>query len=289
MPLIAPFDPWKNKICTCPAKFSLSAYTGCSHGCLYCYASSYIKNFHVCRPKKDFLEKLKKEIPKIPSSSFVTIANSSDPYLALEKKLKLTQKTLEVLKKYCLKVNLVTKSALIVRDLALIKEMNNIVISITLTSLNKSLAKKLEPLASLPRQRLNAMEKLSKNVTVVCRFDPLIYPLNTAEAKTVIKAAKDAGAKQIITSTYKIKPDNFRRMGEAFRQYKRLWNRLYLEEGERIANYIYLGRNLRKKIIEEVRDITLAEGLEFSSCREGFGGLNTCNCDGSSFFSPIGS
>jgi len=68
MPLIAPFDPWKNTYCTCPNKFSLSPYTGCTHACLYCYASSYIINFSNPRPKKNFLERLKSQIKDIISS-----------------------------------------------------------------------------------------------------------------------------------------------------------------------------------------------------------------------------
>ncbi|UCG35749.1 MAG: radical SAM protein [Candidatus Omnitrophota bacterium] len=284
MSLITPFDPWKGKLCTCPQKHSLSAYAGCGHGCLYCYASSYIIKFFSPRPKKDFLDLLKKEIPKVPKGSIITISNSSDPYLPLEKKYKLTQGMLEILKDYDLKLLFVTRSVLILRDIDRIKECRNVVVSFTLTTLKKELAKKLEPAASSPHQRLKAMQALSKHVPVVCRFDPLIYPLNTEEITEVVGAIKEAGAKQVITSTYKVKPDNFKRMTKAFSEYKELWEDLYLKQGEKLGQYIYLPKNLRKELIEKVKQAALNKGLDFSSCREGLQELNTKNCDGSSFF-----
>ena len=284
MSLITPFDPWRGKLCTCPEKYSLSAYTGCGHGCLYCYASSYIIRFSSPRPKKDFLARLGKELPKIPINSIITISNSSDPYLPLEEKHKLTQSTLKILKDYDLKLLFVTRSALILRDIDLIKECKNVVISFTLTTLKETLAKKLEPLASSPKKRLLAMKELSKYIPVVCRFDPLIYPLNTSEIKEVIAAIKNTGTRQVITSTYKAKSDNFKRMVKAFPEHKELWEDLYLKQGEKIGNYIYLSRNLREELIGKVRKEALAARLDFSNCREGFARLNTKSCDGSSFF-----
>ncbi len=284
MRLIQPFDPWKSEFCTCPKKFSLSPYTGCSHFCLYCYASSYIRNFFFPREKKNFLKRLKKEIKKLPQGSYISIANSSDPYLELEKKLKLTQKTLKVFKNSDFQVMLVTKSSLILRDVKILKEFKKIVIAITITSLKENLTKRLEKLAPSPKERLKTIEILSKDLKVVCRLDPLIYPLNTTQIREIIRELKNRGVKQIITSTYKARPDNFKRMISEFSEYKELWGKLYIKEGEKRAGYMYLPRTLRRKLIEEVRSVALKEGLDFSSCREGFGELNTKNCDGSSFF-----
>lgn len=284
MNVITPFDPWKSKFCSCPQKYSLSAYTGCGHGCLYCYASSYIRNFSLPRPKKNFLRALENDLKKIPEYSIVTISNSSDPYQPLEKQSKLTQSALNILKNYPLHINIVTKSMLIVRDLEILKELKNLVISFTFTTLSEKLSKRLEPCVSSPHEKLKALEKLCRNFSVACRLDPLIYPLNTLEIKEIIKSLKLCGVKQIITSTYKLKPDNFKRMCKEFPQYKALWQELYLKKGEKTSGYISLPENLRKNLIEEVRTAALGAGLGFSSCREGFAELNTKNCDGSSFF-----
>ncbi len=281
MNLITKFDPWKGNLCTCPSKYSLSAYTGCNHGCLYCYASSYIRRFSQPREKKDFLKRLEKEIKKIPKGSLIAMANSSDPYLPLEEKLKLTQSTLKIIEKQDLSLNIVTKSTLILRDLDILKNLKKVVVSISLTTLDKELAKKLEPNSSDPSERLETIKELSLHLPVAVRLDPLIYPLNTENIRKTIAEIKKSGAKQIITSTYKIKPDNFKRMVTAFGKYKELWQKLYLRQGEKKGGYIYLPQTLRKDLINKVKEIALGEKLEFSSCREGFSNLNTANCDGS--------
>lgn len=284
MSLITSFDPWESGLCTCPQKYSLSPYTGCGHGCLYCYASSYIRAFSVPRGKKDFLQRLNAETAKIHAGSLIAMANSSDPYIPLEKKLELTRNSLLILKNFNIKLNIVTKSSLILRDLDILKDFKKIVISVSLTTLDTKLAKKLEPLAPIPKERLKTMEKLSQYVPVACRLDPLIFPLTTGEIKNIIKIIASTGARQIITSTYKAKPDNFKKMTESFPEHKKLWHELYYEKGERKNRCIYLPLNLRKEIIETARNITLSENLQFSSCREGFNNLNTANCDGTSLF-----
>jgi len=227
---------------------------------------------------------LAKEVKKIPSDSIVAIANSCDPYPPLEKKLRLTREALKVLNNNNIKVNIITKSSLILEDLDILKDLKKIVISVSVTTLDEKLAAKLEPYASSPQERLKIMEKLSKYAPTVARFDPLIYPLNTSKIKEIIKKIKLTGARQIITSTYKVRPDNYKRMVLVFGEYEKIWNKLYLREGERAKGYIYLAKELRKKLIQEVHQAALKEGLEFSSCREGFESLNTLACDGSSFF-----
>ncbi|MCF7916593.1 MAG: radical SAM protein [Candidatus Omnitrophica bacterium] len=280
MELIKPFDPWKSSVCSCPPKYSLSAYTGCSHGCLYCYASSYIPKFYQPRPKKNFLQRLKKEISKIPAASTIAIANSSDPYQPLEEKLNLTHQTLEILKDLDLKVNLITKSDLILKDLNLLKKIKKILVTISITALGNPLSQKLEPNCPPTSERLKTIKIVSQFIPVVVRFDPLIYPLNTKNIKEIIQEIKKAGARQIITSTYKAKTDNFKRMNQVFPEFNTLWEKLYKKEGSKISNYFYLQEKIRKNLIERVKKETLRLGLQFSSCREGFQNLNTTSCDG---------
>ena len=126
MDVIKPFDPWKSKLCTCPEKYSVSAYTGCGHGCLYCYASSYIRDFYHPRPKRDFIARLKKDLRKIPPGSLLTMANSSDPYLPLEEVHGLTRQSLELLSTFNVSIMLVTKSARILKDIDIIRHFEKI-------------------------------------------------------------------------------------------------------------------------------------------------------------------
>jgi len=284
MAVITPFDPWKGNLCTCPDKYSISAYVGCGHGCRYCYASSYIVNFFSPRPKKNFLLQLKKEIKKLPEHAIVTIANSSDPYQPREKHLRLTRALLTAIKDIPLRIQLVTKSPLIARDIDILKECRNIVVSFTLTTLNKHVAKRIEPLVPGPGKKLQAIETLARFIPVVCRYDPLLYPLNTGEMKELIRQVRLVGVQQIITSTYKAKPDNFRRVTELFPAHRKLWQKIYYQEGERIAGYMYLAQKLRRQLVQEVKAIAVQEKLNFSSCREGFSQYNTATCDGSAYY-----
>jgi DNA repair photolyase len=278
--LLTPFDPWQNNRCTCPKKYSLSSYTGCGHGCLYCYATSYIPDFFAPRPKKDFLARLKKDILNVPPGALVAMANSSDPYQPLEKKLCLTREALKIIAEKNLRLTLVTKSALIARDCDIIKNMHCSA-AITITTLKPNLAKEIEPRAPAPQKRLAALEKLSKSIFTAVRLDPIICGINEAEIEDIVMAAKNHGARQIITSTYKAKPDNFKRLQAGLPVQTAKLQNLYFKEPHKISGQFYLEESLRLKLIERCRTAALSAGLQFSSCREGFGRLNTATCDAS--------
>lgn len=284
MALITLFDPWKSGLCTCPVKYSLSPYTGCGHNCLYCYASSYIPDFYRPRPKKNFLERISRELKNIKPGSFVALSNSSDPYQPLEKTLKLTRRLLLLTVDQPVIIMIVTKSSLVTRDIDILKDLDKVVLSITLTTLNPALARILEPAASLPRERLKTIEKLSRHVPVACRIDPLIPDLNTEETDKMIKQLKNRGVSQIITSTYKAKGDNFQRMKHAFPHLGKKWTSLYKEKGEKKAGAMYLPENFRRDLIQRVKTAAESNHLSFSCCREGFSSINTAACDGSSLF-----
>lgn len=281
---IKKFDPWKGKLCTCPPKYSLSPYTGCAHRCLYCYASSYIRDFFNPRAKKDFLEKVRRDLSGVEEGAIISMSNSSDPYQPLEKKEKLTRGFLEMSRGYKLNILLVTRSTFITRDLDILKGLNA-VCSMSIITLDSNLSRNIEKGAPLPSERLEAVEKLSKYIPVAVRFDPLIYPFNTREIPKMIKTLKNAGVRQVIVSTYKVRPDNFKRMVKAFPEQKGLWTRLYFKEGQRKEGYVYLNAKLRKELVLLVKEECDKNGLVFSSCREGFAGLNTSACDASGLFS----
>ncbi len=282
--LISPFDPWKSKFCTCPEKYSLSPYTGCGHGCLYCYARSYIRGFDNPRPKKDFLKRVQVELKRLPDNSFITIANSSDPYQPIENDYRLTESLLKLLKEFNHRLMLVTKSDLILRDIDLIKKFSRIVVAISITTLNPELARILEPFAPPPERRIETVKKLSELIPVAVRVDPLIPGINTEEndLEKLIKAVKDAGAVQIITSTYKSRVRDLNLIEKHFPALEDNLDRLYRKEGEVVNGYRYLKRDLRYRLIKRMAELSSKYDLKFSSCREGFTNLNTALCDGSS-------
>ena len=143
------FDPWKGKYCSCGPKYSLAPYTGCDHGCLYCYITTYIPDAFNCRPKRDFIRILERELRKADNSIPVSISNSSDPYPTLESKHKLTRAALGLLNEYTFKVLLVTKSDIVLRDLDLITA-GNTAVTMTINTVDDALARRLEPGAPPP-------------------------------------------------------------------------------------------------------------------------------------------
>jgi len=284
--ILRPFDPWKSPLCTCQAKLSLNPYTGCPHGCLYCYASSYIPRFGQCRPKVDLLKRLARESHKIRPGTLVALSNSSDPYPPLEKDLKLSLGCLQILKERGLCVQVVTKSHLVARDAKRLADMSACV-AITITSLSESICRRLEPGAPLPAKRLDAMAKLAENgVAVSARIDPIIPGINDAKIEQLVEAVSRAGAGHITSSTLKARPGSMKKIISAFPREGAALESLFAK-GDTVAGSRYLPAEIRRNLMQEVNECAQREGVTFSSCREGWATVPGINCDGSHLLSAV--
>ena len=276
--LLSVFDPWKSPLCTCPAKLTFNPYTGCDHGCLYCYASSYIPRFRECRPKKNLLVRLKREAARL-SGELVSVSNSSDPYPRLEQRLQLTRKCLQILAESDCRVQLVTKSDLVVRDIDVLQRMA-CVVSVTVLTVDDGLSGRLEPCAPVSSRRLEAVEALVKaGIPTTVRVDPVI-PFVNDDVAELVEAVAGLGVLHVTSSTYKVKPDNWRRFSAAFPEASEKLKPLFFVEGERIGGSTYLPRDMRFKLIRRVKELVEGHGMKFGCCREGFD-LNSAVCDGS--------
>jgi DNA repair photolyase len=278
--ILKPFDPWKSPLCTCPAKLSLNPYTGCPHGCLYCYASSYIPHFQEPKPKVDLEKRLRRDALRIKPGSLVTMSGSSDPYPHQERDLQITRDCLKVLKSSGLGVQVLTKSDLVCRDADLLREMKSVV-SITITTVKDDLSRTLEPGAPLPARRLEALRLLhQKGVPVSTRIDPIIPGINDSEIEDLVFLACEAGAQHITSSTYKARPDNWRRILSAFPlQAEGL--RAIFEKGCRMGGSQYMPSEIRESLMLDVERAALKNGVTFASCREGKAAQREVLCDGS--------
>ncbi len=278
MDVIKPFDPWEGSLCTCRDKFSLNPYTGCSHGCIYCYITSYIPNAFKCRPKKDLLRRVQRDLKHI-ERKVISISNSSDPYPPMEKNYGLTRQVLEMLCKNDHPALIVTKSDLVARDVDIIGTFPCAVM-FTITILKRE-HKKLEPHAPSPKRRLIAMKKLSeKGVPVGLRLDPIIPGLSS-DFKEVIAKASEAGASHVVSSTFKPRPDCWKRFKVVFPDLANELHPFYFDKGERHQGSRYLPKRLRESLLKDVKTEALGQGMSFGVCREGLN-LNTAkSCDGS--------
>jgi len=277
--LISKFDPWRSKLCTCPPKLTFNPYTGCDHACVYCYASSYIPKFSKCRPKKDLVPRLKKESVKL-KGELMSISNSSDPYPNLETKTSLMRKCLEILSRHNYKIQIITKSNLVIRDIDILKKIPSMV-TLTITTDNDNISKVLEPNAPSPSERLKAAETLiRKGIPTSVRIDPII-PFINDNPENLIDNLASIGVKHITSSTYKIKPDNWKRFSIALPKIAEKLKPFYFEKGEKIGRCTYLPKEWRLKLMKKVGVLAKNYGIQFGTCREGLSHLNTATCDGS--------
>lgn len=187
---------------------TINPYKGCEHGCIYCFA----RPNHAYRglsPGLDFESKifvkpsaaalLEKELSKKSyKPGRIMLAGDTDIYQPLEKELRITRSILEVLARYDHPAALITKSALILRDLDIIAPMaakGLVSVAISFTTLDKRLARTMEPRCAAPYRRLDTMRELSAaGVPVTVMTAPMIPALNEPEMETLLEAAADAGA-----------------------------------------------------------------------------------------------
>lgn len=187
---------------------SLNPYRGCEHGCAYCYARP-THEYLGFSPGYDFESRimvkheaaalLRAEFAK-PSYKPAKLACSgvTDPYQPIEKKLRITRQCLEVLVECRHPVIFITKNHLVTRDIDLLSQLAEhraAAVYISITSLDPKLAHKLEPRASSPAQRLEAIRKLrAAGIQVGVSLAPVIPALNEEEIPAILNAAAEAGA-----------------------------------------------------------------------------------------------
>jgi DNA repair photolyase len=189
---------------------TINPYKGCEHGCIYCYA----RPNHAYRglsPGLDFETKifvkpsaaalLEKELSKKTyKPGLIMLAGDTDIYQPLERELKITRSILEVLSRYDHPACLITKSALVMRDLDLLAPMaakGLVSVAVSFTTLDKKLARTMEPRCAAPHRRVETMRELANaGVPVTVMTAPLIPALNEPEMETLLETAAEAGAKQ---------------------------------------------------------------------------------------------
>ncbi|MEM3789233.1 MAG: radical SAM protein [Candidatus Bathyarchaeia archaeon] len=278
MSLLTWFDPWRSSLCTCPPKLTFNPYTGCDHKCLYCYASSYIPRFYDCRPKKDLLPQLEREAAKL-KGELISIANSSDPYPTIEAEKSLTRRCLKILVRHECRIQIITKSDIVLRDIDLLKCVPSMV-AMTITTDDEETAKILEPNAPPPSERLKTVERLvACGIPVAVRIDPII-PYVNENSETLVRTLAEIGVRHITASTYKVKADNWQRLSLAMPKTAEKLKPLYFEKGEKLGRYTYLPKTLRLRLMEDLAQLAKKYGVKFATCREGLKGLNTATCDG---------
>jgi DNA repair photolyase len=187
---------------------SINPYRGCEHGCIYCYARP-AHAYMGLSPGLDFESQLffKPHAARLLEGELarptyapgvIHIGGNTDPYQPQERTLRVTRQVLEVMSAFNHPLSIITKSALIVRDADLLGPMGKAGLAraaVSVTTLDRSLARAMEPRAATPEKRLEAVRRLSEaGVPTIVMFAPVIPGLNDHELEGVLQAAAEAGA-----------------------------------------------------------------------------------------------
>jgi len=168
------------------AKNGMNLYRGCLHGCIYCDSRSNCYNmqhkFEDVEIKENAIELLEKALKSKRKKCMIGMGSMTDPYISLETDVKNTRKALELIYKYGFGATLITKSANILRDLGILKEINKktkCVIQMTLTTFDEKLCKIVEPNVSTTKERFKALKVLNENnIPTVVWLTPILPFIN---------------------------------------------------------------------------------------------------------------
>ena len=189
-------------------KYSMNPYQGCEHGCVYCYARNtheywgYSAGLDFERQilvKQDTPDLLHRFITRKNWNAYpIVLSGNTDCYQPAERRYKITRRCLEIFLKYKHPVAIITKNALILRDLDIIKELAKddlISISVSITSLDDKIRRLLEPRTAAIQKRLRTVQTLASNgIPVNVMMAPIIPAINSHEILDLGKASAEAGA-----------------------------------------------------------------------------------------------
>jgi DNA repair photolyase len=205
-----------------PFTWTINPYRGCEFACKYCYAR-YTHEFMEMRDGIEFEQKiyakqhaaelLRQELRRVKPGEEIAMGTATDPYQPIERKLEISRAILQEFRRHSgLELGIVTKSALVVRDIDLLQEIsrnNHVTVNLTVTTTDAELARILEPRAPRPDLRLEALKKLREagvRAGVICA--PVLPGITDSpkQLEAVVRAAARAGASYIYANPLFLKP-----------------------------------------------------------------------------------
>lgn len=258
-----------------PFTWTINPYRGCEFACRYCYAR-YTHEFMELRESDDFEDKiyaksnlppiLRRELKRVRATDSIALGTATDPYQPAERRFRRTRSLLEVFAEQSgLSLGITTKSDLIRRDIPLLQAIarrNRLSVNITITTLDASLARALEPRAPRPDLRLQTVRALAGAGIPVGVFPNPVMPLITDQAArldALAKAARDHGASWFGGGVLFLMPSSRRVFFPFVEQHFPHLLRRYQERYESAA---YIRGPYRDMIRERLRGIRQRYGLE---------------------------
>ena len=261
-----------------PFTWTINPYRGCEFACKYCYAR-YTHEFMEMRDGIDFEQRiyakqhaadlLRQELRKVKPGEDIALGTATDPYQPIEKKLEITRAILQEISRHSgLEVGIVTKSAMVARDIDVLREVaknNRISVSFTVTTVDAELARILEPRAPRPDLRLEALKKLREagiRAGVICA--PVLPGITDGprQLEAVVKAAADGKAGHVYANPLFLKPCS----AAVFLPFlKEHFPNLVSEYDRRFKDKAFLSTAYRKRISELFGKLRAKYGIRSES------------------------
>ena len=241
--------------------YCMNPYTGCTHACLYCYASFMCRFANHSEPWGEFLD-VKTNFPEVLAKQLggrrkrpegrVLIGTVTDAYQPAEARFRLTASSLELLAEYqLLDVHILTKSDLVRRDAGILRRIPECEVGFTITTMDRSLSDVLEPGASPPENRLAAAaELLGAGVSVWVFIAPLLPGLTDTEASlsTLHRSLRAAGIRTIHIDPLNPYPGVVRRLKDVYR-------RCFPGAAADLEDYLRHRESYRRNVADRLRRI----------------------------------
>ncbi|MGC8497617.1 MAG: SPL family radical SAM protein [Thermoplasmata archaeon] len=187
--------------------YSLNPYTGCQHACVYCYAPYVLR-----KDPREWADTVyvKKNVPQLlirelkTKKGAILISSVTDPYQPAENMYFITRQALEILEHHNNPVSILTKSALILRDIELIEKLEHVQVGVSFSTLSESLKQRLEPYSSSIAQRIQILQKFAGYVITYAMLAPITAHFET-EMEQALQTFRDVNVSYIIMDQFRIK------------------------------------------------------------------------------------
>jgi len=239
--------------------YSVNPYTGCLHGCVYCYAN-FMRRFsgHLQDPwgsfvdvKVNLLDVLAKELPRRPSGS-IWISSVCDPYQQVEAKYKLTRGAIQLISNYPqFSISILTKNTLVLRDIDLLTRMKSRVdVGFTITTFNQEAQRIFEPHASPVKERIEAVRQLNEAGLETWVFiAPMLPCVTEVELEEGLSRLVKAGVRKLMTDRYNARGMIINQTLEAYKA----WNPHCDVEG--IRELLWVGDEYYRQLDAKISDL----------------------------------
>lgn len=256
--------------------YNMNLYRGCSHGCIYCdtrsecYGVGDISRISI---KSNALELLHQEL-KSKKRGTIGTGSMNDPYMEVEKEEEIVRAALKVIAAHKFPVHIITKSNLVIRDADIIQEISSIyaAVSLTITTADDQMAKRIEPNAPSTSKRFEAMKELSKKeIYTGVTLMPLLPYINDSVANltTLLQRAADSGASYVIpmfgVTLRKGSRDYF--YGALQREFPGMMNRYDATFGNQYECWSPHFKRLQESFLEQTERLGLTRNMEFYTPR----------------------